>query len=125
MNEKIRVLVIDTSDIQTYQTLADDFYLIDIVNDDNTGMKMIADHHPDVVLIGSGIIPDAIDLARQIKQSFPAIKILMSSYANDPRWLRNALLAGADNFLSKPLLKDELYKTIHHVSDKRIDQGKK
>ena len=125
MNEKIRVLVIDTSDIQTYLTLADDFHLIDIVNDGDIGMKMIAAHHPDVVLIGSSINPNSIDIARQIKQSFPAIKILMCSRANDVGWLRNALLAGADNFLSKPLLKDELYKMIHHVGNKNIDQGEK
>jgi DNA-binding NarL/FixJ family response regulator len=122
MNDKIRVLVMDTSDIQTYQSLNDEYDIIHVGNDDKAGMKLIKQHLPNVVMIGSGIYANAFEVARAIKQFFPAIKIIMMSEANDPSWLQNAFMAGADNILAKPMfLTEEVSKTINLVCGKPID----
>jgi pilus assembly protein CpaE len=65
---------------------------------------------------------DGIQATTLITEAVPTAAVIMMSVQNDPDYLRRAMLAGARNFLTKPILPDELYNTIRtvHVRNKPI-----
>jgi pilus assembly protein CpaE len=58
---------------------------------------------------------DGIQATTLITEAVPTIAVIMMSVQNDPDYLRRAMLAGARNFLTKPIEMDELYNTIRTV----------
>ena len=60
---------------------------------------------------------DGIQATALITESVPTAAVIMMSVQNDPDYMRRAMLAGARNFLTKPIKMDELYSTIRKVHD--------
>src|SRR5690606_39104236 len=58
---------------------------------------------------------DGIQATTLITESVPTCAVIMMSVQNDPDYLRRAMLAGARNFLTKPIAMEELYNTIRTV----------
>ena len=58
---------------------------------------------------------DGIQATNEITKAVPTVAVIMMSVQNDPDYLRKAMLAGARNFLTKPIDTDELYNTIRTV----------
>src|SRR5690606_1295687 len=60
-----------------------------------------------------------------ITEVVPTTAVIMMSVQNDPDYLRRAMLAGARNFLTKPIGMEELYNTIRtvHARNKRVAQS--
>ncbi len=58
---------------------------------------------------------DGIQATTLITEAVPTTAVIMMSVQNDPDYLRRAMLAGARNFLTKPIGMEELYNTIRTV----------
>src|SRR3984885_3810712 len=77
------------------------------------GLQMISEHKPDVLLLDLGL-PDGegLDLLRTIRESHPALPIIVVT-ANDS--LNNAIASikeGAFHFIAKPYVPDELLSLV-------------
>ncbi|MDD4666086.1 MAG: response regulator [Clostridia bacterium] len=82
---------------------------------------------PDVILLDinmSGL--DGFRAAEKITLEVPAAAVIIVSGQGEQEYLRRAMLAGAREFLVKPLQSEELIntvKTVYQVESKRLAQG--
>ena len=101
----MKVLIVDDSQPmrRMIKTVISD--LIGEVFECSDGSEALAayrEHLPDIVLMDVKMkVTDGIDATRQIKQSFPAARIVMVSQWEDPQIREDATLAGAEAFVGK------------------------
>lgn len=75
---------------------------------------------PDLVLLDVNMpILNGVEAARQIRRAAPSTKILLLSALDPPRLAREAEAAGADGFLTKSRVYDQLL----HVIDRLMGAG--
>src|SRR5215213_8795574 len=117
----ITVLLVDDipetrENIKKLLAFESDFKVIGSVG---TGREAVAQAHelrPDIVIMDINMPDmDGIQATSEITKALPTAAVIMMSVQNDPDYLRKAMLAGARNFLTKPILPDELYNTIRTV----------
>jgi DNA-binding NtrC family response regulator len=76
--------------------------------------------HPDMVLVSSDLPDvDCLEMIRQIRCQNPHIAIAAISYANQFENLVAAIRAGAQYFLQKPFLSDDLLNLVEQLKEKR------
>ncbi len=74
---------------------------------------MVEKHKPDIVILDLFPSPDhALKLAERLSRSFPQIMLIITSQDSDPDTIRRAMRAGAREFLSKPVQREELISAI-------------
>jgi pilus assembly protein CpaE len=74
---------------------------------------LVAQHKPDIVILDLFPSPDhALKLAERLSHSFPQIMLIVTSQDSDPETIRRAMRAGAREFLSKPVQRDELITAV-------------
>ena len=89
--------------------------------DGRTALQLAGECRPDVVIMDIGIPKlNGIDATRHIKDRNPRIKVLALSMDSDPLVVRRMLLAGADGYLLKECMVDELVAAI-----RALREGKK
>jgi pilus assembly protein CpaE len=117
----ITVLLVDDipetrENIKKLLAFESDFKVIGSVG---TGREAVAQAHelrPDIVIMDINMPDmDGIQATSEITKALPTAAVIMMSVQNDPDYLRKAMLAGARNFLTKPIDTDELYNTIRTV----------
>jgi pilus assembly protein CpaE len=90
-----------------------------VVGSFGTGREAVAkarELRPDIVIMDINMPDmDGIQATSEITKGIPTAAVIMMSVQNDPDYLRKAMLAGARNFLTKPIDTDELYNTIRTV----------
>jgi pilus assembly protein CpaE len=100
-----------------------DFKVIGSVGTGREGVAMAKELRPNIIVMDINMPDmDGIQATTLITESVPTAAVIMMSVQNDPDYLRRAMLAGARNFLTKPILPDELYNTIRtvHIRNKPI-----
>ncbi len=71
---------------------------------------------PDVILMDINMPEmDGIAATEAITADDPSIQVIIMSVQGETDYLRRAMLAGAREFLIKPVSADDLYKSIRHV----------
>ena len=89
--------------------------------DGRTALQLAGECRPDVVIMDISIPKlNGIDATRHIKDLNPRIKVLALSMDSDPLVVRRMLLAGADGYLLKECMVDELVAAI-----RALREGKK
>jgi pilus assembly protein CpaE len=90
-----------------------------VVGSVGTGREAVAQAKllkPNIVIMDINMPDmDGIQATNEITKAVPTAAVIMMSVQNDPDYLRKAMLAGARNFLTKPIDTDELYNTIRTV----------
>ncbi len=117
----IRVLIVD--DIaDTCDNLEKLLYFekdIEVVGKAYNGVEAVAqakDKQPDVILMDINMPEmDGITATETILQHDSAIQVIIMSVQGETDYLRRAMMAGAREFLVKPVSADDLYKSIRHV----------
>lgn len=72
---------------------------------------------PDVILMDINMPEmDGIAATEAITTDDPAVQVIIMSVQGETDYLRRAMLAGAREFLIKPVGADDLYKSIRHVN---------
>lgn len=85
----------------------DGYYVLDLVQK----------HNPDVVLLDVEMPKmDGIEATRQIKARYPKLGVIMLTNFRHDTWLKEALEAGADGFLTKDAPRADLSAAIKRVA---------
>lgn len=119
--QKIRVLIVD--DIaETRDNLEKLLFFekdIEVVAKAGTGREAVAmakQAQPDVVLMDINMPDmDGIAATEAILSQVPTVQVIMMSVQGEQDYLRRSMLAGAREFLIKPISAEELYSAIRHV----------
>jgi pilus assembly protein CpaE len=117
----IRVLIVD--DItETRDNLEKLLFFekdIQVVAKAATGREAVAmakQYQPDVVLMDINMPDmDGIAATEAILSQVPTVQVIMMSVQGEQDYLRRSMLAGAREFLTKPISAEELYHAIRHV----------
>jgi len=120
-SSKIRVMIVD--DIaETRDNLEKLLFFekdIEVVAKASTGREAIAmakQHQPDVVLMDINMPDmDGIAATEAVLSQVPTTQVIMMSVQGEQDYLRRSMLAGAREFLIKPISADDLYNAIRHV----------
>jgi pilus assembly protein CpaE len=125
---KIRVLIVDDI-VETRENLEKLLFFekdIEVVAKAGTGREAIAaakQHQPDVVLMDINMPDmDGIAATEAILNQVPATQVIMMSVQGEQDYLRRSMLAGAREFLIKPISAEDLYAAIRHVFRLRSTQ---
>jgi pilus assembly protein CpaE len=124
--EVIKVLIVD--DIRdTRENLAKLLKFetdIEVVDEEGAGtgreaIEKAIKHKPDVVLMDINMPDmDGITATKGISENVRTAAVVIMSVQSEPGYLRQAMLAGARDFLTKPISSEELYTTIRRVYDR-------
>ena len=117
----IRVLIVD--DIaETRDNLEKLLFFekdIQVIAKASTGREAVAmakQHQPDVVLMDINMPDmDGIAATEAMLSQVPTVQVIMMSVQGEHDYLRRSMLAGAREFLTKPISAEELYHAIRHV----------
>ncbi len=118
---KIRILIVDDHAVvrQGLQSLlADDpdFDLAGEAGDGQSALRKVDELQPDIVLLDIRMPGmDGLEVTRRLRASHPGVRIIiLTTYAED-EYLVEALRAGAQGYLLKSILYDDLVRAIKDV----------
>jgi DNA-binding NarL/FixJ family response regulator len=121
MQDRIRVLIVDDHAVvrQGLQSLlADDaaVHLVGEAGDGQTALRLVESVRPDVVLLDIRMPGmDGLEVTRRLRDAHPEVRIIiLTTYAED-EYLVEALRAGAQGYLLKSILYEDLARAIRDV----------
>ena len=122
------LLVEDDSNSRLYyrKILVAEGYNVDIVNNGKDALQLLTNNKYDLI-ITDWLMPemDGIDLTKRIRMDFdiqPIIIVLTAVNSEDAR--KRALYAGADEYVTKPVEKDSLFRVIENTFQRKTTAGK-
>ncbi|MCW5875784.1 MAG: response regulator [Anaerolineales bacterium] len=119
--DKIRVLIVDdvAETRENIRKLLQFDANIEVVGASRTGaegLELSIETQPDVVLMDINMPDmDGISATEAIRKKVPFTQIVILSVQGDSNYMRRAMLAGARDFLTKPIDIDELTAAIHRA----------
>lgn len=123
--KKIRVLLADSNDNtrKGIRRLLELDHSIDVVAEAASGKQVIEKimiTSPEVVIMETKL-PDisGIEVTKQITINFPKVFVIIISLDDEIQSFRRAMLAGAKEYLTKPLSAPELHATVRQVAELR------
>ncbi|TAF92258.1 MAG: DNA-binding response regulator [Cytophagia bacterium] len=90
--------------------------VVGMLNDSREAMAFLENHEVDLV-ISDFHVPhlSGADLTLQIRQAYPALKVLLLTMAEDPPHIREAMQAGVSGYVLKRANKEELETAIEQI----------
>lgn len=137
-NDVINILLVDDiqdvrDNIEKLLAFEADFKVIGTASTGRQGVQLAKELHPDIIIMDINMPDmDGLQATSIITKQVPTAAVIIISVQNDPDYMRQALRAGARDFLGKPVNMDELYNTVrtvyrNHESVRRqyaaLDQG--
>lgn len=125
MANKIRVMVVDDlpgtrESVFKFLQFDSDIEAVGEAASGKEAIEKAKQIQPDVILMDVNMPDmDGIAATKAIVQAVPTTQIIIMSVQNDTPYLRQAMLAGARDFLAKPFSLDDLLRAIHEVYDRR------
>jgi pilus assembly protein CpaE len=109
--------IVDTRDqLEKLLFFEKDIEVIAKASNGREAVAMAKQYRPDVVLMDINMPDmDGIAATEAIMTQDPSIQVIIMSVQGETDYLRRAMLAGAREFLTKPISADDLYKSIRHV----------
>jgi len=122
MTETIRIVLVDDHPVvrSGIRTLLEKVEGFDIVGEASEGVgvaALVADTHPDVLLLDMELPDvDGTQVAKQVQQGNPRVKILALSAHDDPVYIRGLLESGAAGYLMKEEAPDTIIEAVRGVA---------
>jgi pilus assembly protein CpaE len=119
--EVISILLVDDipdtlENIKKLISFEQDMKVVGTARTGTEGVALAKQLKPNIIIMDINMPDmDGIQATSLITEAVPTVAVIMMSVQNDPDYLRRAMLAGARNFLTKPIEMDELYNTIRTV----------
>lgn len=122
---KIRVLIVDDN-AETREQIKKLLMFepdIEVVGTAGTGLEALElaqETQPNIILMDINMPDmDGISATEKIATAVPTAAVVMLSVQSESDYLRKAMLAGAQYFLTKPVSGDELYSTLRNVYQRK------
>jgi DNA-binding NarL/FixJ family response regulator len=122
MTERIRVLAVDDQRVvreglAMLLGLLPDVEVVGTAADGEQALTMAAELRPDVVLMDLRMPRvDGVEATRRLRQSAPAVKVVVLTTYADDRSVIDALRAGALGYLTKDAGAPEIYQALQRVT---------
>lgn len=117
----IRVLICDDQAIarhglQMILSTAPDLQIIGQAQDGQEAVDLVAQHHPDLVLMDLKMPRmNGVQATRLIRQRFPAVQVLVLTTYDADEWVFDAVRAGANGYLLKDTPPPQLLAAIRNT----------
>jgi pilus assembly protein CpaE len=96
-----------------------DFKVVGSGGTGREGVELSKELRPNVVIMDINMPDmDGLTATAKIKEIVPTCAVIIMSVQSDNDYLRRAMLAGASDFLTKPIGMDDLYNTIRTVHER-------
>jgi len=96
-----------------------DIQVVGAAGSGRDAVQLAAEVKPDVVLMDINMPDmDGITATKLISTTVRTAAVVIMSVQSEPGYLRQAMLAGARDFLTKPISSEELYTTIRRVYER-------
>ena len=121
--EKITVIIVDDiaetrENIRKLLQFEPNIEVVGVARSGAEAIKVSAETNPDVVLMDINMPDmDGITATERIRARLPGVQIVILSVQSDPNYMRQAMLAGARDFLTKPPDLDELLSAIKRAGE--------
>jgi DNA-binding NarL/FixJ family response regulator len=93
--------------------LEPDIQVTATADDGASAVEVVSKEKPDLVLMDLKMpVMNGIEATRQIRSTFPEIKVLVLTTYADDEWVFDAIRAGASGYLLKDTPRDDLIKAI-------------
>jgi pilus assembly protein CpaE len=121
----IKVLIVDDipetrENLKKLLAFEADIEVVGTASTGREGLDMAKELIPDIILMDINMPDmDGITATEQITKAVPQTSVVMMSVQSESDYLRRAMLAGARDFLTKPISGEELYATVRSVYDRR------
>ncbi len=103
-------------DIRTFLRDDAEFELIGFSQTGREGIQKAVELKPVIILLDISIFDmNTIEVAEQLCASLSSAKVIMLTTNNPGYLLKRALEVGVSNFLTKPLLKNELVGVVRYI----------
>ena len=115
-----RVLVVDDSILMRRMVAdslsVDDWEVVAEASDGNEAVQKYEETRPDAVTMDI-VMPEAdgIFALKKIMQMDPEAKVVVVSALNQTKLISEAIRAGAQDFIAKPFMPEQLQETLHHA----------
>lgn len=126
--EAIKVLVIDDLPetremLRKLLSFESDIEVVGEAATGREGLKLADEFQPDIVLMDINMPDmDGITATEEIKKTSPAIGVIIMSVQSDSSYLRRAMMAGARDYITKPVSAETLYEAIRRVYDSLAEE---
>jgi pilus assembly protein CpaE len=121
----IKVLIVDDipetrENLKKLLAFESDIEVVGTASTGREGVDLAKELVPDIILMDINMPDmDGISATEQISKAVPQAGVVMMSVQSEADYLRRAMLAGARDFLTKPISGEELYSTVRSVYDRR------
>ncbi len=119
----IRVIIVDDipetrENLKKLLAFEPDIEVVGTASTGREGLELAIAKKPNIILMDINMPDmDGITATEQIHKSVPSAGVIMMSVQSEADYLRRAMLAGARDFLTKPISGDELYATVRRVHE--------
>ncbi|WP_460169696.1 response regulator transcription factor [Campylobacter concisus] len=118
------LLVEDDSDSKKimHDVLSDNFEKVFTAQNGDEGLKKFKKYNPNMVITDAFMpISDGLDMTRYIKEISKDTPVIVLSAHSEKETLLKAIDVGVDKYLIKPIMADDLLKTIENVAKSKIE----
>jgi len=122
--EIIKILIVDDipdtrENIRKLLAFEADIQVVGTAGTGREAIKLATETRPDVVLMDINMPDmDGITATKAINTAVRTAAVVIMSVQSEPGYLRQAMLAGARDYLTKPISSEELYATIRRVYER-------
>lgn len=121
MEDKIRIVVVDDvlqtrTDIKRLLFFEEDMEVVGEAENGKVATEIVKNLNPDVVLMDINMpVMDGITATGYITANHPQIAVIIISIQGEQEYLKKAMVAGAKDYLVKPLGSEEMSNTIRQA----------
>ena len=118
------LLVEDDSDSKKimHDVLSDNFEKVFTAQNGDEGLKKFKKYNPNMVITDVFMpISDGLDMTRYIKEISKDTPVIVLSAHSEKETLLKAIDVGVDKYLIKPIMADDILKTIENVARNKIE----
>ena len=118
------LLVEDDNDSKKimHDMLSDNFEKVFTAQNGDEGLKKFKKYNPNMVITDVFMpISDGLDMTRYIKEISKDTPVIVLSAHSEKETLLKAIDVGVDKYLIKPIMADDILKTIENVAKSKIE----
>ncbi|NLZ27391.1 MAG: response regulator [Firmicutes bacterium] len=128
--EKIKLLIVDDiaqtrTDLQRLLYFEEDLEVVGEAANGREAIARVGELLPDIVLMDINMpIMDGITATEIISRNYPNVAVVIVSIQGEQEYLKKAMVAGARDYLVKPISSEEISDTLRKVYELEKARGK-